>query len=109
MTCGNPTVEFVASVVHQRCRCCGRSAIEVLLAAERMRRVAGVERLAGWQLRTRWRKTLGGAVDLICWFCQLDADRYVWAVKYAGGPAALRVAVQARMRADGLLAVAEMR
>ena len=105
MTAANPKVDV--TVAMPRCRCCSRTHEQVTVAAERMRRVAGVERLAGWQLRTRWRKTLGGAVDLICWFCQLDADRYVWAVKYAGGPGALRAMVRHQMRTDGLLAAAE--
>jgi len=102
MTCSNPTVDVALAM--PRCRCCSRTHEQVTLAAERMRRVAGVERLAGWQLRTRWRKTLGGAVDLICWFCQLDADRYVWAVRDAGGPATLRATVQMEIRADAQLA-----
>jgi hypothetical protein len=106
VTAANPKVDV--TVAMPRCRCCSRTHEQVTVAAERMRRVAGVERLAGWQLRTRWRKTLGGAVDLICWFCQLESDRYVWAVRDAGGPAELRAAVRAELRADGLLAASEM-
>jgi hypothetical protein len=102
MTCANPTVDVVVTL--PRCRCCGRKHEQVLIAAERMRRVAGVGRLAGWQLRTRFRKVLGGAVDLICWFCQLEADRYVWAMRDAGVPAALRAAVLYRLRATARLA-----
>jgi hypothetical protein len=58
-----------------RCRCCGRTPEDILKAACVMRDLAGARVVAG-ELRTRWRWTIGGLLDLICWFCQLEAARF---------------------------------
>lgn len=58
-----------------RCRCCGRTPEDILRAAARMQTLAGARFVAG-EYRTRWRRTIGGRMDLICWFCQLEAARF---------------------------------
>jgi len=96
------TVRADVTVRMPRCRCCMRTHEQVLMAAESMRRIKSLERLAGWQLRTRWRQLPGGGVDLICWFCQLDAERYVESIVCAGGPAAWRALVLWQRRFFGI-------
>jgi len=61
--------------VYARCRCCGRTPEDILRHAIRMQTIAGARFVAG-EYRTRWRRTVGGAMDLICWFCQLDGARF---------------------------------
>lgn len=51
------------------CRVCGRTPEKVAEAASEMRRLVDA-RYVGFALRTRWRHTLGNAVDEMCWFCQ---------------------------------------
>jgi hypothetical protein len=73
------------------CRCCGRTPEDILKAACTMRTLTGARFIAG-ELRTRWRHTLDGAVDLICWFCQLEAARFESGI--ARGSADLTFATQ---------------
>ena len=58
-----------------RCRCCGRTPEDILRAAVTMRTIGAAVVVAG-ELRTRWRRTVAGLLDFICWFCSLYACRF---------------------------------
>lgn len=96
MSSANLTVDVIVTL--DRCRCCGRTQLDILDAALSMRTLAGA-RFFGQHLRTRWRFTLGNLKDFMCWFCQLDVQRLETEVEAAGGPAAWRRKVFAAARA----------
>ena len=58
-----------------RCRCCGRTPEDILRSAVMMRTIGAAVVVAG-ELRTRWRRTVAGTLDFICWFCSLYACRF---------------------------------